>query len=92
MNSQCNGSFLPKWQETRAGTDALPYTVCFCCPVFWVSGQIGPKKPTLAHVGRTGIRGTVLRPRGLSQRAPNLRVPSKTQDLRRFYDDQAVSR
>jgi hypothetical protein len=48
MNSQCNGSFLPKWQETRAGTDALPYTVCFCCPVFW--GQ-APLSPQDAHVG-----------------------------------------
>jgi len=72
MNSQCNGSFLPKWQETRAGTDALPYTVCLCCPVFW--GQ-APLSPQDAHVGPRGANGRPMEPvsQGLPQRGQNRR-------------------
>jgi len=92
MNSQCNGSFAQNQRADAGGNRRVLKNSLFSLSVFLGKPPYRPRMPTLAHVGRTGIRGTVLRPRGLSQRAPNLRVPSKTQDLRRFYDDQAISR
>jgi len=78
MNSQCNGSFLPKWQETRRGTVALLRTVCSGCPFFWGSALMAPKRPRWPTFGERPADGAVLRPRGPSQRAPNLRVLLET--------------
>jgi len=56
MNSQCNGSFLPKWQETRAGNSRLVKDSLFRLSVFLGERPNGPKTPTLAHVWRTASR------------------------------------
>jgi hypothetical protein len=88
MNSQCNGSFAQNQRADAGGNRRVLNQSLFMLSGFWDGAPLSPQN---AHAGPRWANGWPIEPVFRSWRPPKpgqtVRFTSKTQDLRRFYDE-----